>query len=64
MLKLNVMKQLNILITYLKLNRLKDEIKYTNLKTSYEALSKQINKFIEWVQNNWNSFPSPETGNQ
>lgn len=43
---------------------LKDEQKYIHLKTSYEALSKQINKFIEWVQNNWNSFPSPETGNQ
>lgn len=42
----------------------KEEIKYTNPKTSYEALSKQINKFIEWVQNNWNSFPSPEIGNQ
>jgi len=43
---------------------LNDEQKYIHLKTSYEALSKQINKFIEWVQNNWNSFPSPETGNQ
>ncbi len=42
----------------------KDETKYSTLKISYEALSKQINKFIERVQHNWNSFPTPETGNQ
>ncbi len=28
--------------------------RYNFLKTSYETLSKQINNFIKWVQDNWN----------
>ena len=26
------------------------------LKASYESLSKQINTFIKWVEENWNTF--------
>jgi four helix bundle protein len=40
---------------------LKDEILYTNLKGKYDSLSKKINKFIQWVEDNWNEFPNPET---
>jgi hypothetical protein len=29
----------------------------------YEALSKRINTFIQWVENNWNNFDKPEVGN-
>ena len=28
--------------------------RYNFLKTSYETLSKQINNFIKWVEDNWN----------
>lgn len=37
---------------------LNNETKYSALKSSYEILSKQINKFIDWVELNWNNFPS------
>jgi len=42
----------------------KDETGYNLLKTSYESLSRQINKFIQWVEQNWNKFAIPETENQ
>jgi four helix bundle protein len=42
---------------------LKDNAIYDELKGKYDQLSKRINKFIQWVENNWNDFPSPETGN-
>ena len=42
---------------------LKDKINYEDLRSRYDLLSKRINKFIQWVEDNWNEFPSPETGN-
>lgn len=42
---------------------LKDATVYNQLKEEYESLSKRINKFIQWVDDNWNGFPKPETGN-
>lgn len=38
----------------------KDEIKYKELRENYTTLSKQINKFIDWVEKNWNNFPPEE----
>ena len=34
------------------------------LKQAYDLLSKKINRFIQWVENNWNDFSKQETGNQ
>ena len=42
----------------------KDSTSYDQLKQEYESLSKRINKFIQWVDDNWNDFPQPETGNK
>ena len=42
---------------------LKDKNKYDDLRSRYDLLSKRINKFIQWVEDNWNDFPSQETGN-
>ena len=42
---------------------LKDKNKYEDLRSRYDLLSKRINKFIQWVEDNWNEFPTPETGN-
>jgi four helix bundle protein len=42
---------------------LTDKIKYDDLHSKYDLLSKRINKFIQWVEENWNEFPLPETGN-
>jgi four helix bundle protein len=42
---------------------LTDKIKYDDLHSKYDLLSKRINKFIQWIEDNWNEFPSPETGN-
>jgi len=42
---------------------LTDKIRYDDLRSKYDLLSKRINKFIQWVEDNWNEFPSPETGN-
>lgn len=42
---------------------LQDKIKHDDLRNKYDLLSKRINKFIQWVDDNWNEFPSPETGN-
>ena len=38
--------------------------KYNQLNQDYEALSKRINKFIQWVENNLNDFDKPATGNK
>jgi len=43
---------------------LKDKTKYDGLRSRYDSLSKRINKFIQWVEDNWNEFPQPETRNQ
>jgi four helix bundle protein len=40
-----------------------DKVKYDDLRIQYDLLSKRINKFLQWVEDNWNEFPSPETGN-
>jgi len=40
-----------------------DKIRYDDLRAKYDLLSKRINKFIQWVEDNWNEFPSPEIGN-
>ena len=37
---------------------------YEQLKQEYEGLSKRINKFIQWVENNLNNFNNPETSNK
>jgi four helix bundle protein len=42
---------------------LKDKIKYDDLRGKYNSLSKRINKFIKWVDDNWNDFPEQGTGN-
>lgn len=42
---------------------LKDKNNYEDLHSRYDLLSKRINKFIQWVEDNWNEFPPPETGN-
>jgi four helix bundle protein len=42
---------------------LADRAKYDDLRNKDDLLSKKINKFIQWVEQNWNEFPSPETGN-
>ena len=36
---------------------LKNEMLYNELKTEYDNLSKRINKFVQWVENNLNDFP-------
>ncbi len=43
---------------------LKDTQLFTTLKQEYDVLSKKINKFIQWVEDNWNDFPDKETGNK
>ena len=35
---------------------LKDEELYNKLKSEYDNLSKRINKFIQWVEDNLNDF--------
>ena len=32
----------------------KDKAKYDDLRGRYDLLSKRINKFIQWVEDNWN----------
>lgn len=46
-----------------KTESLKDEMLYNELKTEYDNLSKRINKFIQWVENNLNDFTKSATGN-
>jgi four helix bundle protein len=41
-----------------------DQVKYSQIKENYDLLSKRINKFIQWVENNLNEFNSkPKTSN-
>ena len=42
-------------------NSLKDETLYSELRNEYDSLSKRINKFIQWVEENFNVN---KTGNQ
>lgn len=42
---------------------LEDEQLYNRLKNEYDALSKRINKFIQWVETNLNDFTKPVPGN-
>ena len=39
-----------------KTNSLKDESLNAQLKADYDMLSKKINKFTQWVEDNWNNF--------
>src|SRR4029079_18479624 len=41
---------------------LKDKDCYQKFHDEYDMLSKKINKFIQWVEENWNEFPAKETG--
>ena len=41
----------------------KDSISYKKLKSEYEILSKKINKFTQWVENNWNENQQQATSN-
>ena len=43
---------------------LKNNELYNKLFTEYDILSKKINKFIQWVEDNWNESPGKETGNK
>ena len=43
---------------------LKEKVTYNSTRRDYELLSKKINKFIQWVEENWNEFPDKETGNK
>lgn len=43
---------------------MKNKELYDELHNRYESLSKRINKFIQWVEDNWNDFPSAEANNQ
>ena len=43
---------------------LKDRQQFTLLNHAYDKLKKKINKFIQWVDDNWNEFPGKETGNK
>lgn len=42
---------------------LKDLTLYQKMHDEYDVLSKRINKFIQWVEVNWNSFDDT-TGNK
>lgn len=46
-----------------KTGSLKDNNLYEKLHDECDVLSKKINKFIQWVENNWNNFPNEGTGN-
>lgn len=37
---------------------LKDKMSYEKFHADYERLSKKINTFIQWVDDNWNDFPN------
>lgn len=50
----NVMKQLFILIFLFDTGSFEDSARYQKLKSEYEILSKKINKFTQWVEENWN----------
>ena len=37
---------------------LNDKAKFDELSEGYNSLSKRINKFTQWVEDNWNEFPN------
>lgn len=37
---------------------LKDKSFYSSIKSEYELLSRKINNYIKWVEDNWNEFVS------
>ena len=37
---------------------LKNESFYSSIKSEYETLSRKINNYIKWVEDNWNEFAS------
>jgi len=43
---------------------LKDKVYYQKLHADFDILSKKINKYIQWAEDNWNEFPGKETGNE
>lgn len=40
---------------------LKDSSIYQKLHDEYDVLSKRINKFIQWVESNWNDFDDTDS---
>jgi hypothetical protein len=62
-LKQNVIKRLVTLIFLFETGSLGDKMKYDDWRNKYDLLSNRINKFTQWFEENWNEFPSPETGN-
>lgn len=42
---------------------LKDKNNYQKFHDEYDLLSKEIDKFIQWAENNWSEFPDKGTGN-
>jgi len=40
-------------------NSLTDKAKYAEMRSEYEILSKRINKFTQYVEENWNEFQEP-----
>ena len=42
----------------------KDTECFNRMQLEYNSLSKRINKFIQWVENNLNDFTKPASGNQ
>lgn len=36
----------------------KNEKDYNSIKSEYEVLSRKINNYIRWVEDNWNEFPN------
>lgn len=38
-----------------------DNDKYRDLRNEYDTLSKRINTFTQWVEENWNEPPKPKT---
>lgn len=43
---------------------LKNADLYYILKQEYDILSKKMNQFIQWVEDNWNDCPDNATGNK
>lgn len=43
---------------------LSDKEWYKQFRQEYDVLSKKIDKFIQWVEDNWNDFPGKSTGNK
>ncbi len=56
-------KTIGTLIFLFETGSLGDKMKYDDWRNKYDLLSNRINKFTQWFEENWNQFPSPETGN-